>query len=75
MSGDLRNFYESRFIPINIVEEAGGTTYRVEVNGNRHIDGLSREQTDQVDAAIRHAMSAAIENTISLMRSAMGIPK
>jgi hypothetical protein len=75
MSGDLRSFYEHRFIPINIVKEGGGTTYRVEVNGNRHIDGLSLEQTEQVNAAIRHAMSAAIDNTVSLMRSAMGIPK
>lgn len=54
-------------------EEGSSTTWRIEVDGNRHVNGLSREQYLEVIDAIEYAMSVTESNTKVAIRNALGI--
>lgn len=59
---------------VNAVKEEGsGTTWRVEVDGNRHVNGLSREQYLAVIDAIEYGMSVTEQMTKAAIREALGI--
>lgn len=74
MGFDSRSFTEKQFPRIVTEKEiySGGATFHVLVNGNRDITGLSREQAEQVDEALRHAMGQVVRNVQFHLREIIG---
>jgi hypothetical protein len=62
-----------KYVTINVDCYRSPHEYTVIVNGNRVVRGLNREQAKDAIAAIKHGVSAAVEQKMLELRTALGV--